>query len=118
MLQSWRQLLYRELCEWCLSWWKGDRIRISPQERLVWHLQPGSLLMIEGEQVSVLSRRLLETDPVGLEFTCRSADTESLLQVLSMPHFPYSRLIWHTTDGRRELELIDIQVWNVDMPPH
>ncbi|HWL10834.1 MAG TPA: hypothetical protein VNQ76_20670 [Planctomicrobium sp.] len=111
------QILGQALWECCRGWWNADRVRISPQEGQLWRLQPGSRLMIEEKEVTVLSRRLIETDPTGLEFTCGSADTVGLLQVISVTRFPYLRLFWQTTEGCRELAVSDIHVWDLSEPP-
>lgn len=97
--------------DWFRHWWSRDRVRISPTEGLLWRLQPGGLLEVEGEMITVISRRWAEGNFVGLEFTCRSADTVGLLQVRSISKHPYSQVFWTTADGSRELDITEIRVW-------
>ncbi len=40
-------------------WWRADRIRVSPREGRLLRLQPGDMLLIDGEPAVVSARQML-----------------------------------------------------------
>jgi len=74
--------IWRQMAELVRSWWRVDRIRVSPREGRLMRLTPDSWLEYEGEMWRVESRSV-GTGPAG-DFVTYRCSSEGRTGVLSV----------------------------------
>lgn len=104
-----------------LSWWRHDRVRISPREGLLLRLRPPCLIMIADERVQIEARRVLhECATAMVVYDCLTENGPARLCVESLSQGQEIRVRWGrtiTSSGEwqyQELSADDIAVYALD----
>ena len=99
--------LVKQVWQQARSWWRHDRIRVSPREGRLLRLQPGDLLQIDGLQVEVLSRSVEPT----LRLVCQIDFGRAELTITQSPTGHPEIISWTTDTECRRLSEDEIEVW-------
>jgi len=108
------------------SWWKIDRVRISPREGRLLRLKPPCVVVVEGRPAEVLARTLgrvsattnawevgspTDDGSISVVYDCRSSQGECRLRLAVAPGGAIAGVYW-TTEGReREIMEESVEVY-------
>jgi len=100
--------LVRQLGRLLHSWWRGDRIRVSPEEGRLLRLRPPCWLLIDGATVEVVGRTVPDAGRRVL-YSCR---THSGVGTLAVSLDDKVNLHWHDGAHTRPIMASDIEVYS------
>ena len=91
------------------SWWRVDRIRVSPGEGKLLHLQPGALITIDDQRAEIVGR----STPTGDEviYDCRTGDATAQLVVRLCRRSHGLQVEWVEQGRSRAVAETDVIVW-------
>ena len=100
-------VLVRQLWRLLHSWWRQDRIRLSPAEGRLLRLEPPCFLVIDGEPFEVVKRTLRPSDkePVAV-YAFRTSASELMVRQGLTPE-----IVWQHQGVVRRLHETDIEVY-------
>jgi hypothetical protein len=106
-MKLWKCLLVKQLWRLVHSWWRQDRIRLSPTEGRLLRLEPPCFLVIDGQPFEIVKRTLRPSDrePVAV-YTCRTCGSELMIRQGLTPE-----ILWHHQGVVRRLHETDIEVY-------
>ena len=107
-----RQTILRALLRLLCSWWRVDRVRVSPTEGKLLRLEPPCMLRI-GERVLEVVRRSVGQTPDGtyVAYTCEDNPGVCELRVfpVGLTHQPTVQLV--TSESCTVLDADEIEVY-------
>lgn len=90
------------------SWWRVDRIRVSPREGELLRLEPGSVIAVKGVGVEIRTKRSTGS---GVTYDCQTDDGPAQLEVgLSDDAFRYN-IFWSAAGLSQALAVHEIEVF-------
>lgn len=107
---SWR--LLSKLSGWIRSWWRVDRVRVSPTEGRLLRLEPPCWLRVEGTLVEVFSRTVGETTGGPfVTYGCRSPAGPCTLSLDPRGQGRTAILRWEKDARKEELSSRQVEVF-------
>ena len=84
------------------SWWRVDRIRVSPNETRLFDLRPGSVTIIDNRPVEVLSRQVvMSNEGRCVIYNCQTQQGPASLRVTPERSGCASTYTWIKDDGEK-----------------
>ncbi|WP_437185322.1 hypothetical protein SH668x_002423 [Planctomicrobium sp. SH668] len=95
------------------SWWKSDRIRVSPFEGGLWSLKEGSLITLGSRDIRICDQRIVSESPIVKRYGCvDEGDGERGEMLVTGNHLgKVLSLRWTTTEGSVEYPPEDVLIW-------
>jgi hypothetical protein len=104
--------LVRRFVQIARTWWRQDRIRISPREGGLLNIQPGDLLSIGETQAEVQARSVLpDINGLTLCLDCCTASGLARLSINVTANGKPSALIWEEAHRRENVAEHDLEIW-------
>jgi hypothetical protein len=90
-------------------WWRGDRIRVAPDQGRLLGLRPPCHLIISGRPVEVIGRQVRhETGRATVVYSCQGGTGLGLLVVALVDNAPALDIVWQ--EGAEVMRLLDADV--------
>ena len=107
----WREL-GRDVVRLVVGWWRGDRVRVSPEEGRLLRLEPPCFVVVAGRPAEVLSRTLGH-DPGGafVAYECRSAGGSCRLRIGLGADGAASDVAWTFDEMQRSLRPEEVETY-------
>lgn len=102
------------------SWWKIDRVRISPREGRLLRLTPPCVVVVEDQPAEVLARMLGRTsattsdggDSISVVYECRSPRGDCRLRLAVTPGGAIAGVYWTTGGVERRITEESVEVYS------
>ncbi len=94
------------------SWWRVDRIRVSPGEGRMLRLDAGSLILVRNRPVEIVGRRVQSNGScVTIVYDCQGADGDAQLVVVSASEIGESLLSWIDGGRTEKIDETDVAIY-------
>jgi len=100
--------LYRAVLDLLSTWWRVDRIRVSPREGELLRLEPGQLIAVKGACVEICTKRNTES---GVAYECQTDNGPARLEVQCSDNASSYNMFWSTGGLSQALEAHEIEVF-------
>ena len=102
-------LIARQLAGLLHLWWRGDRIRVGPDQGRLLRLRPPCHLLISGRPLEVIGREVRHRDAgVSLVYSCEAVTGLGRLIVESANAASGLTIFWH--EGAEVIRLLEADV--------
>ncbi len=94
------------------SFWKVDRIRISPNEGLLLRLSNKAIVIIKQKPLQILKRNIIASGEwIHVEYVCDGEDGLSLLRVTQKGSNTQPEVRWETRKGQFKYPEDQIEIY-------
>jgi hypothetical protein len=93
------------------SWWRVDRVRISPREGALLRLQPPCVLEIGNHRVEVVARRETKEEQTVVVYNCNTDQGPATLRINLADQGCTTAVYWQMQGSIYQLSPADIQVY-------
>lgn len=93
------------------SWWRVDRVRVSPAAGCLLRLRVGDVLNIRAQSAEILNRTQASPDSADVVYQCLTDSGTALLRIELQPNLREFAIVWIVQGASEALGEYDVQVW-------
>jgi hypothetical protein len=105
--------VWRDIQRLLQSWWRVDRVRVSPREGALLRLDVGDSIVVGQCAALIASRHITATSSGAVVvYNCSSVEGESVLEVPITVRRPSGTIVWRTGDNGVVIHPDEIELYS------